>query len=64
MTVANRAKQGHSAAYTPADCRPLLRLGRDKVYDLIRTGQLRSVRVGRKYLVPADAISEFLKGPK
>ncbi|MHA0044386.1 excisionase family DNA-binding protein [Deinococcus sp. PEB2-63] len=62
MTVANRPKAGQSAAYTPEECRPLLKLGRDKVYELIRSGQLRSVRVGRRYLIPADAVTAFLRG--
>ena len=64
MTVTHRAKQGLAVAYTPAEVRPLLKLGRDRVYDLLRSGQLRSIRVGRKYLVPADAVAEFLKGGK
>lgn len=62
MNVSSRLSQVHPAAYTPADCRPLLNLGRDKIYALIRSGELRSIRVGRKYLVPADAVAEFLQG--
>lgn len=64
MTVPDRPRQGYPAAYTPADCRPLLRLGRDKIYTLIHSGELRSIRVGRKFLIPADAVREFLKGPQ
>lgn len=64
MNVSDRPKQGYPAAYTPTDCRPLLRLGRDKIYDLIHSGELRSIRVGRKFLIPADAVTEFLKGGK
>lgn len=32
----------------------------DTVRTLIRTGRLRAVRVGRRYIVPATAIDEFL----
>ncbi|WP_233617745.1 helix-turn-helix domain-containing protein [Actinomadura sp. WAC 06369] len=37
-----------------------LRLGRCKVYDLIRSGELESVKVGRARRVPADAVDAFI----
>jgi excisionase family DNA binding protein len=37
-----------------------LRLGRWKVYDLIRSGELESVTVGRARRVPADALDRFI----
>lgn len=37
-----------------------LSLSRTMVYELIRTGELRSVKVGRARRVPADAIDEFV----
>lgn len=64
MTVPNRAGTAQPLAYTREQVQPLLNLGRDKVYSLLRSGELRSRRVGRKWLVPADALAEFLKGPK
>lgn len=30
------------------------------VYDLLRSGQLRGVRVGRLWRVPSEAVREFL----
>ncbi|CNF22465.1 Conserved hypothetical protein (excisionase?) [Mycobacterium tuberculosis] len=38
----------------------LLRLGRCKVYDLIRSGELESIKVGRARRVPADAVDTFI----
>ena len=64
MTVANRAKQGQKLAYTPKELRPILGLGRDKIYTLIQGGQLRSIRVDRRWLVPHDAVADFLRGKK
>lgn len=61
MTVAKRPASGHQSAYTPAELPDLLRVGRDKVYELLRTGRLRSVRVGRRYLIPSDAVADFFK---
>lgn len=38
-----------------------LRLSRFKVYDLIRSGQLRSITIGRARRVPADALHTFIQ---
>lgn len=37
-------------------------LGRTKVYDEMRSGRLRSVKVGRRRLVPAVALDEWVEG--
>ena len=46
--------------HKPEEVAPLLGLGRNSVYALLNSGQLRSIRVGRKILVPTSAIEEFL----
>ena len=46
----------------PEEAAPMLGVGRNGVYDLIRSGTLRSIRVGRKILIPLSAIEEFLNG--
>jgi excisionase family DNA binding protein len=38
----------------------LLSLSRSKVYELISSGRLRTVREGRTRLVPASAITEYV----
>lgn len=38
-----------------------LGIGRDATYALIREGRLRSVRVGRKVLVPRMELSAFVE---
>ena len=40
-----------------------LGLSRTKTYDLVRSGRLPSVRIGRRILVPRQAILEFLGAP-
>lgn len=37
-----------------------LAIGRSRVFELIRIGQLRSVKVGRRRLVSESAIREFI----
>ena len=42
------------------DLMPLLGIGRNTAYELVRSGQIRSIRVGRKIRIPRDAVAEFL----
>ncbi|MET9515053.1 helix-turn-helix domain-containing protein [Streptomyces sp. NPDC002994] len=38
-----------------------LKLGRSKVYDLIRTHRLSSITIGRARRIPADAVQDFIR---
>ena len=46
---------------TVEDLTKIFAVGKNTVYELIHSGAIRSVRVGRSYRVPRDAIAEFLK---
>ncbi|SEP02792.1 helix-turn-helix domain-containing protein [Trujillonella endophytica] len=35
-------------------------LGRTKVYELISSGELRTVKIGRRRFVPASAVEEYV----
>lgn len=48
--------------YEAKEIEPILRLGKNAVNALLRSGKLRSVRYGKKYLIPASAIADFLSG--
>lgn len=50
--------------YTPKDLERLLCLSKNSVNTLLRSGQLRSVRYGRKWLIPRSALEEFLNGAR
>ena len=43
------------------DLMPILGIGRNTAYELIRSGQIRSVRIGRQILIPREALLEFLR---
>lgn len=50
----------------PEEAAEVLSIGRSKVYELIGTGELASVRIGTSRRVPTDALVEFasrLRGP-
>lgn len=44
------------------DLMPVLGIGRSNAYALVRSGQVRSVRIGHQFRIPREAIQEFLDG--
>ena len=47
---------------TVEDLMPVLGIGRNAAYTLVRSGQIRSIKVGRQFRIPRDAVAEFLTG--
>jgi excisionase family DNA binding protein len=47
-------------AFTVEQVAEMLHIGRDKVYYLLRTGQLRSVKIGKLRRITEDHIAEFI----
>ena len=46
---------------TVKDLYDILPIGRAAIYKLIREGQIRSIRIGQKILVPKKALIEFIE---
>ena len=40
---------------------PILGIGRNTAYELVRSGKLRSIRVGRQMRIPKNALIELLE---
>ena len=38
-----------------------LGIGRSKLYELLATGKLRKVKIGKRCLIPANALSELVR---
>ena len=47
-------------AYTVEQVAELLHIGRDKVYYLLRTGQLRSLKIGKLRRITDQQLAEFV----
>ena len=47
-------------AYTVEQVADMLHIGRDKVYYLLRTGQLRSIKIGRSRRITDRHLTEFI----
>ena len=43
------------------DLMPILNVGRNTAYELVRSGQIRNIRIGRQIRIPKDAVSEYLQ---
>lgn len=42
------------------DLMPILGIGRNTAYELVRSGKIRSIRIGRQLRIPKDALVEYL----
>lgn len=49
-------------AYSPEEAAELLGISRELVHDLLRTGQLGSVKAGRRRLIGKPHLERFLAG--
>ena len=45
---------------TPADAARALSISRTRVYELMASGRLRSVKIGRSRRIPVDALGAFV----
>jgi len=51
---------GDKALYRVPEVMALLSLSRTVIYELIRSGRLRTVQQGRARLIPAAAVAEYV----
>ena len=42
------------------DLMPILDIGRNTAYELVRCGKIRSIRIGKQLHIPKDALVEYL----
>jgi excisionase family DNA binding protein len=59
LTTAIRERRA-PALYRVPDTMRVLNLSRTVIYELIRTGRLRTVKEGRTRLVPSSAIADYV----
>lgn len=51
-------------AVTPEQVQQMLGIGRRKAYDLLKSGELPSIRMGRLYRIPKLSVIDYLCGNK
>jgi excisionase family DNA binding protein len=60
--ISERNPFAERLAYSPDEAAELLGISRELVHDLLRTGQLGSVKAGRRRLIGKHHLEEFLAG--
>jgi excisionase family DNA binding protein len=60
--IFERNVSGDRLAYSPDEAAELLGISRELVHDLLRTGQLGSVKAGRRRLIGKRHLERFLAG--
>ena len=55
-----KAPGSNPLVFTVDEIAKILRIGRNSAYQLVRAKKLRAVGIGRRLLVPAAALDEFL----
>lgn len=60
LTLPEREVPAAPLLYRVADAMQVLSMSRTVIYELIRTGRLRTVKEGRARLIPASAIAEYV----
>lgn len=45
------------------DLAHMLSIGRNTAYELVRSGKIRSVKIGRTYRIPLTAVEDYLNTP-
>ncbi len=49
-------------AFRPNEAARVMGVSRDLIFQWLRTGELRSIRIGAARLIPRQALEEFLAG--
>lgn len=52
----------HKLLFTAEEAAKIIGVGRTKMYELLRVGAVRSVRIGRCRRIPHDALIAFVDG--
>jgi len=60
--IFERNRFAERLAYSPDEAALLLGISRELVHDLLRTGQLASVKAGRRCLIGKHQLEAFLAG--
>ena len=59
-SVTSSTPQSAQVVYSPKELAPILKLSKNTINHLLRSGRLHSVRVGRRYLIPHTSLMRFL----
>ena len=53
----------NSTVFKVEDIAKMLSISRNTAYELVRSGKIRSVKIGRTYRIPLTAVEDYLNTP-
>lgn len=53
--------ENYKDVLTVKETKEILRIGFNKVYELLKNGDIRSLRIGKKIIIPKTAVVEYLQ---
>ena len=53
----------NSTVFKVEDIAKMLSISRNTAYELVRSGKIRSVKIGRTYRIPLTAVKDYLNTP-
>lgn len=59
----NRMNHENTAVLKVDELAKILSIGRNTAYELVRSGKIRSVKIGRTYRIPLTAVDDYLNSP-
>ena len=57
----NNSFSNYPDVVTPKEIQDMLRIGRNAVYELLKSGEIKSLRIGKKYIVPKSSVIKYLQ---
>lgn len=53
--------ENYKDVLTPRELKDILRIGYNSVYALLKKGDIKSLKIGNKIIIPKTAVIEFLE---
>ena len=63
-TLGAKRMERESLTLTVTECAKLLGIGRNSAYEAVRNGEIPVIRIGKRLLVPRQALEKMLLEPK
>ena len=54
--------EDYGEVLTPNEAKEVLSVGRNTIYKLLKLGEIKSLRIGKKILIPKTSIVEYING--
>ncbi len=60
MTKELNILENYPDVLTPNDLMKFLSIGRNTVYDILKSGKLASIKIGKQYRIPKNSVVRYL----